>query len=233
MNSADVSGPTVVVAAVGLVFVLGAVVLSALLVFDLGVLSWAAALQSQGVTELLYVLALGFPILGVVVVLVSLVVYWMYHDSRPDALVGENPTHPSFVSHRPLEARAADKLDHATEAQYTFYPSPMDDDLRQLLRSGALRAIQTSRGFNESRARRAVEDGTWTDDPVAAAFLASEPQYPLRERLAGALDPGWAYRRRLRRTLDAIEHAEHSTDEASHQPTTPVGVEESKPEVSQ
>ncbi|NEU57083.1 hypothetical protein [Halorussus sp. MSC15.2] len=56
------------------------------------------------------------------------------------------------------------------------------------------------------RARRAVETGAWTDDPIAAAFLADEsgPRFSLPARLRAWLDPAAERRRRVERTIDAV-----------------------------
>lgn len=59
----------------------------------------------------------------------------------------------------------------------------------------------------ETEARRAVETGAWTDDRTAAAFL-SGPEGPapsLRSRLRLWLDPETERRRRVDRTVDAVE----------------------------
>lgn len=63
--------------------------------------------------------------------------------------------------------------------------------------------------IGESEARRAVATGTWTDDRVAAAFLASDPEaapsFRTRERLLGWIAPRYTFESRLRHTVEAIE----------------------------
>lgn len=56
-------------------------------------------------------------------------------------------------------------------------------------------------------ARAAVRNGEWTDDPVAAAFLADAAaavDRPLVDLVYGAVDPGGALDRRVRRTASAV-----------------------------
>jgi hypothetical protein len=60
---------------------------------------------------------------------------------------------------------------------------------------------------SRERAREAVAAGTWTDDPVAAAFLAGEggPVPSLRARARLWLLPERERERRVERALRAIE----------------------------
>jgi len=63
---------------------------------------------------------------------------------------------------------------------------------------------------DRERAREAVRVGTWTDDPVAAAFLADEggPDPGLGARVRLWLVPERERARRVERTVQAIEHTE-------------------------
>jgi hypothetical protein len=56
-------------------------------------------------------------------------------------------------------------------------------------------------------AHRAVETGAWTHDPVAAAFLAGDdgPGFSLLARLRAWLDPEAERRRRVERTVGAVD----------------------------
>jgi len=63
-------------------------------------------------------------------------------------------------------------------------------------------------GCDEETAERAVETGAWTDDRVAAAFLATAheaPSFTVTERALAWLAPQRTLDRRLDRTLNAIE----------------------------
>ena len=58
---------------------------------------------------------------------------------------------------------------------------------------------------DRTTARLRVEAGEWTDDPVAAAYLADGSPRSLRRRLAARLRPRRTVRRRVDRTVAAIE----------------------------
>ena len=87
--------------------------------------------------------------------------------------------------------------------------------LLALLDEVALTARDTyaaATGCDEETAERAVETGEWTDDRIAAAFLATEqgaPSFTRTERALAWLAPQRTFDRRLGQTLDAVEtHAE-------------------------
>lgn len=48
--------------------------------------------------------------------------------------------------------------------------------LRERLRETAVRTLTRAERCSRTAARRRVEAGTWTDDPVAAAYLAEDPE---------------------------------------------------------
>lgn len=71
-------------------------------------------------------------------------------------------------------------------------------------------AYATAESCSIEDAERAVNHGTWTDDRIAAAFLAAEttpdvPGFTRRERLAAWLAPRRAVHLHLQRTLDALD----------------------------
>lgn len=71
---------------------------------------------------------------------------------------------------------------------------------------------------SEAEARRRIEDGTWTDDPVASAFLRTDgPSGSVFSPLRDALGPETTRERDVRRTVDAI------VDAAGLDVTTSVG----------
>lgn len=59
--------------------------------------------------------------------------------------------------------------------------------MRDRIRDAAIRALVVHEGYDRSAARNAIEEGTWTDDPVAASFLARSQQYPPQIRLKALL----------------------------------------------
>ena len=70
---------------------------------------------------------------------------------------------------------------------------------RERLREAAARTVMRTTDCSRPDAERRVAEGAWTDDRVAARFLASEGTGPT-DPLGGVLDGD----RRLRRTVDAI-----------------------------
>ncbi len=75
------------------------------------------------------------------------------------------------------------------------------------LRSAAAAVLTRFEGLSADEARERIEDGTWTDDPHAAAFLSptlEEPGRPLRERIAATLGRTSTFRTGVRRTAAAV-----------------------------
>lgn len=73
-------------------------------------------------------------------------------------------------------------------------------ELRETLR-GVLRRDGT---LSSTAIEDRLESGSWTDDSIAGAFLASDVDYPLRYRIVRWLQPNIAYERAVRRTAEAI-----------------------------
>ncbi|MGQ4556483.1 DUF7269 family protein [Halobellus sp. GM3] len=84
--------------------------------------------------------------------------------------------------------------------------SSVRESVRRRLRGVAVRTIAAKAGCSRAEAERRVAEGTWTDDPIAAAFLSasSEPP-PLADRAAALRRGGGWLRFAARRTLDALE----------------------------
>jgi hypothetical protein len=81
-------------------------------------------------------------------------------------------------------------------------------DLLDEVAATARDVYATANDCDEATAERAVETGSWTDDRVAAAFLATAddaPTFTVRERALAWLAPQRTLDRRVERTLDAIE----------------------------
>lgn len=79
------------------------------------------------------------------------------------------------------------------------------DTVSERLATAATTAYAIGAGVSQDAARQAVRAGTWTDDAVAAALLAPDEAQSLLARLRLWLDPESERRRRIRRTVDAIE----------------------------
>ena len=67
-------------------------------------------------------------------------------------------------------------------------------------------AVLVRQGANEQAARERLAEGTWTDDPYAAAFFAEAraSDVPLEERLRAAFSGEPSERRRARHAADAL-----------------------------
>lgn len=65
-------------------------------------------------------------------------------------------------------------------------------------------ATLTRSGMSRDEARTALDAGTWTDDPVAAAFLATDESPGLGTRVRAALRGESAFAHGARRAADAI-----------------------------
>ena len=113
----------------------------------------------------------------------------------------------------PVEARPGDEspavgdgFDRNLEASLAAAAEGLDgDEVRTDLRSLATDAVAGVEGVSRQAARRRVADGEWTDDRAAAAYLAGEGAPSLGRRLRSRVRPGATRRRRVERTVRAIE----------------------------
>lgn len=79
------------------------------------------------------------------------------------------------------------------------------DAVRERLEDAAVATIKNKWGVPEARAREALEDGSWTDDPHAAAFFTGELEgVGLRERVYNAVDADARFQRRAKHAAEAI-----------------------------
>ena len=77
-------------------------------------------------------------------------------------------------------------------------------ELRRRLRELAAGVLVTYGGYDREAAERAVEEGTWTDDPVAAGYLADPVDLPRRFRVRNLLRRRATVRVCVERSLAAI-----------------------------
>lgn len=152
----------------------------------------------QGV---LFLVAVALPVIGLGMASFTL---WVARQqpTDPKPTIDTDRTQWGYVD---VDHPAESALETAETGQYRCYVNSSAREVRSRLRRGAVRVIKTRYGLADADAREAVAEGTWTDDPIAAAFLAEEPTYPLYDRLRAAVEPGRAYRRRVRRTLDEVD----------------------------
>lgn len=163
----------------------------------------------------LYLFAVLLPALGVVIAAGVCWRVWNADRSRGAPLIEGTPPEEAPTPTEYAAGRDADRtLTAAARGWYRCQPNQSITDVRRQLADGAVRVITTKRGLAADAARDAVRSGAWTDDPVAAAFLADDVRQPPGERLRAAADPGTAHVRRVRRTLAAIEAIDDGTAHA-------------------
>ncbi|WP_122090575.1 DUF58 domain-containing protein [Halalkalicoccus subterraneus] len=77
---------------------------------------------------------------------------------------------------------------------------------REGLRAAAVAVLREYQGLPETEAKTRIEEGIWTDDPYAAAFLGGEgaPEPARWDRIRDLARRESARDRRIRRTVDAI-----------------------------
>lgn len=178
----------------------------------LGLLGGVAFLLSAsvaplyGLGEILYAVAVGFHLIGLALGLVALGALLVSGDDttgpRPlRATSDREATHDGGGIGEDISA----VLEQTRRRRYRGETTPRSEGLHERLVETVERRLRTREGFDAGGAAEAIDDGSWTDDPVAAGFLSSGCRIPVLERLRGAVDPGQAYQRRLDRTLDAID----------------------------
>lgn len=180
-------------------------------VLTIGIVLFGSYVPSIGrrFVTTLYPLALLFPAFGLGILVTAL--WWVWTARRttaPPLQQGSPPETGETYAIAAVNRDTERTLEIAANAQYSCRTTDSSRALRTRLVDSAVRVVTTRRGLTDETARDRVRSGEWTDDAVAAAFLASDRPQPIGERLRGAVDPGAAYRRRVRRTVTAIEALE-------------------------
>jgi len=161
----------------------------------------------SAVGSLLYLGARLLPGVGILLVVVAVRQQMQAGPADGDAIQSPAPEEGVTEAGSRVGRDKQRQLSVATGRRYRCR-SPSTETVRATLRRGAVQRTRTRLGHDEETASAIVDAGEWTDDPVAAAFLSEGTPYPVTERLRAAVDPGNAYRRRVRRTLDAIQYPE-------------------------
>jgi hypothetical protein len=120
---------------------------------------------------------------------------------------------PDFETLRrdPPEAAAAspvvgERFDTHIESAVQAARNGNEDPIRERLQSIAVEAIVHRDDCSRSSAKSMLSEGAWTDDAVAAAYLADrEATLPLIRRLLAWLQPVRTRRRRIERAVEAID----------------------------
>lgn len=79
------------------------------------------------------------------------------------------------------------------------------DRVRDRIREVVRAELVASRNLTVEEAETAIEEGSWTDDRTAAAFLSPAVAFPLRSRLYARMEGETTFEYGLRRALDALE----------------------------
>lgn len=94
------------------------------------------------------------------------------------------------------------RLEESLEAIERGDRSASETGLETTLEDAVLEALQLRRGRSRERALSLLESGEWTDDRVAAAFLADDSvDFPLRFRILRWLRPELAAERAVERSV--------------------------------
>ena len=77
---------------------------------------------------------------------------------------------------------------------------------REDLAAVAIAVLEVTEGYSHEAADRALQEGTWTDDPLAAACFASEPpSQGVRGLFSRYVDPRSRYEREFVHAIDALQ----------------------------
>jgi hypothetical protein len=128
---------------------------------------------------------------------------------------------------RQFEKRLANPPEAVTADRQFLAADTVSGDVHSAIRSGgphlasvqallyetATSAYAEAANTSEAAAENAIEGGTWTNDRLAASFLAGSagPETSRRDRLRLWLRPQKERHRRIDRTLAAIEQLQHET----------------------
>jgi hypothetical protein len=111
---------------------------------------------------------------------------------------------------------------YGRRARHVEHPPSGVQSLLDELAATAADVHATAARREEGAAHEAVDEGSWTDDRIAAAFLADDPDavpsFTTRERLLGWIAPRHTFEARLDQVLDEIERQADSflTYDARH-----------------
>jgi hypothetical protein len=99
---------------------------------------------------------------------------------------------------------AATTTDRVPEQKREHRVEQLRDELRELV----IERYRQEKGVDREIAVEVVAEGTWTDDPVAAAYLGSETDdIPLRDWLRLLAHPQGSIHAQVERTVDALDGA--------------------------
>lgn len=148
------------------------------------------------------ILELGSGSIGILTVILFVTARWFgaTADESIAPLVSERGRAPESTSVDPMTVAGSD-FDSAIVGVETL------DEARKYRPALAetVTALLEQTPHHGGAAEPALEDGSWTDDALAAGFLSGSQPTPLRARFRRWLDEEAEAKRRLRRTIAAID----------------------------
>lgn len=120
------------------------------------------------------------------------------------------------VERRTLSPAPGDEVDEMIDRLTVLRSSKRDrEQIRDRLRTAATTLIRQREHCSTEAARERVESGDWTDDRLAAVFLAEGTvgQPPLSETVRNVVSGEPLIRERARRTVDELARMAYMTDD--------------------
>jgi len=121
----------------------------------------------------------------------------------------EMPRHAPQLTSAQFDALVTESLRDIQLKDIPYEDTHPRQDLRETARMGIMMAFSC----DEAKAEQMLKTGTWTDDAVAEAFLASGIAYPVGFQLFRWANPGEAYTIALDQTSLAIVELINNTQE--------------------
>jgi hypothetical protein len=80
-----------------------------------------------------------------------------------------------------------------------------EEQAREEMRETVKQVLRQQHGYSPEEADKSVENGDWTDNQVAAAFLDTGLKYPYIERIREWLEEEGTLERRIKTSINAVE----------------------------
>jgi hypothetical protein len=113
------------------------------------------------------------------------------------------PPRPERVQPAPHFGADFDDAVSAGVGLRELWSSDRRETIRSRLREDAIR-VAMGEGSSRTEAKRRVENGTWTEDPDAAAFLSPSTSPPIASRVRAGLHGKTWFQRGARRTAAVV-----------------------------
>lgn len=138
---------------------------------------------------------------------------WMVLRRASGRVRQADPPDPETVRDAPPPGATFDRAVGGLPLLSTRRDGPDAEGLRRRLRTAVVATLMREEGVTRERAEQRVDDGVWTDDPVAARFLDTSVSPPsLRERLRFVLRGDSWVQRGARAVARALTERDGSAD---------------------